>query len=41
MDGEPTDDWRDYKKAEPKGRDRLTHSKGQTAMEAAAAQVDE
>ena len=37
---EPTDDWRDYKNADPKVRDRLTVSKGQSAMEAAA-QVDE
>jgi hypothetical protein len=37
---EPTDDWRVYKKAEPKKRDSLPQSKGQTALKEAA-QVDE
>ena len=37
---EPTDDWRVYKKAEPKTRDSMSQSKGQTALEEAA-QVDQ
>ena len=36
---EPTDDWRAYRKAEPKKRDSLSQRKGQTALEEAA-QVD-
>ena len=37
---EPTDDWRGYKKPEPKKRDSVSQRKGQTALEEAA-QVDQ
>jgi hypothetical protein len=37
---EPTDDWRGYKKAEPKTRDSVSQFKGQAALEEAA-QVDQ
>jgi len=37
---EPTDDWRGYKKPDPKKRDSVSQRKGQTALEEAA-QVDQ
>ena len=33
---EPTDDWRNYKKAEPKTRDSVSQSRGQSALQEAA-----